>query len=399
MAETVVAPLKSRDVLREGKDLVEDIESKSSELLEFLEDFQRVYKEDNLEEAIFAKAFNFTYDLVNNNAFNILMNEAYKAIISSVEFNHPLFINHFMKSMELANSRESLVSIIIDEGNRTVTGVEINMSGVGNIEEYGAAIEAARTALGIGKIDPSAPGRGKTHKTGAEVRSDIWREKIYGVAREGIRVFRRYVGKKRKNPVIKYKDRPDRPVYIDDDDEATSGKLVDITGRYRGKYEKTIEARLSALGTNASYWHLIDKGNSGVEFSSDIGGTRYPSVPASNFVNATKRSISDAVKNAFEIYKKDAEEILSGLIAKDYGLEEWSPSTKALPRAVKERIRQELSPERVKETLLEHGNSGEEVIRTDKGVAKFKLTATGKGMTQSRNTKGQYARTEYVLGE
>jgi hypothetical protein len=179
-------PLSLRNVVIEERQLIEDIQSRSSELLEVLDDFSNVYDEIEKENAVFTRAFNFTYELVEDRALDFLLIEAKKAIIATEEFNYPLFINKLLQAIILSyNTKAGLISIVVDADAQRVLDIVIDMSLLGSIETYAEAVEFARKELNVGKIpDP-------------EVRSRVWREKIYGTAREGVRVLKRYNCKER----------------------------------------------------------------------------------------------------------------------------------------------------------------------------------------------------------
>ena len=372
--------LDSWDVEVEGIKLVEAIEDRSEELLEILEDFKSIYNEIVDRNAVFARAFTFAYELVEEKALDFLLNNIKKALINSVEFNYPLFINHLLQAVVIGYNEGGMISIIIDSDNQEVVGVRVDMSNLGSVEEYADAVIAARDALKIGTISTRF----------ADVRSKIWREKIYGVAREGVRVFREYYEKGKRSTIVKLKD---DELNFDD----SSGEIVDVTHKYEGLYDRTIQMRLDILGPNrAPYWEIINYGSIG--FLRDIGGTPYPAnIPESNFVHGTEIALENAVIDAFRQYKEDAKNFIANAVVSDYDLDEGIDDIDDLPRGMSKHIVDIMTTDEVYHPVELPGSSVEEIIRTDRGYVKYIVSGGTRKKVEARDRYGKYARESDIL--
>lgn len=383
-------PLGIRNVLEEERKLIENIEKRSALLIESLEDLDNILEAVDRDKIIFAAAFNFTYELIQDKAFDFLLIEAKKAIISSVEFNYPPFVERFLQALILNYNYGGMININIDSDAEKITGVDIDLSGLGSVETYGHAVDAARANLGMGKTD-------------AEIASIMWKEKIYGVAREGVRVYKKYKGK-----VVRFSDEflqpwEDKEIRYGQT-ENPSGEVSeekDITERYKDKYAKTIAERLAYIPADeAPYWYIIEFGNAGLSLSSDFGGTPYPVVEPTSFIRNTELAIEEAFSSALAIYKDEASLYLGGLIAENFGLEGFTGSVKDLPREVKELIKERLLGTAIVEARETSFRGALDYIDTQ--VGRMHLYVTSKGnlriTVQDRTTK-RWISPKVLLGQ
>lgn len=325
-------PLGSREVIKEGRELVDNIQNKVSELLEVLEDIDNILDVVDRDRVIFAAAFDFTYRIFEEKAFDFLLNQAKQAIISSVEYNYPPFISQFLTALTLNyNNTPGMIQININSEQEEIIGVDIDLSSLGDVEIYAQAVKSARDKLGVSKAS-------------AVAASDMWREKIYGVAREGVRVFKRFKGQiVRRSQEFLLEGESEESHYGDTGEEG--GEEKDITDRYINKYHDTIIARLQELGDDqAPFWEIIENGNAGLSMSSNIGegAYAYPSVEPTGFIRNTELAIFSAFYDTFRIYKEEAALYLGGLIAENFGLEGFTGSVKDLPKQIKEEIKERL---------------------------------------------------------
>ncbi len=198
---------------------------------------------------------------ISDKVFSVFKRHFIEAIIKSVEYNHELFVNQTLRALE-AHQNE-LISIIPD-GEPGKIFVNLNMNVLGTIDEYAAAVEMTREELGIAKIPD------------ANIRSVIWAEKIYGVAREGVRVTK---------------------LNTDELEEE------DITDRYEGLWERTITTRLSFLDPlSAPWWYILNYGNINLRFSEGDEGIPYPTIEPTYFLD----NIVIEINNLFYAYYNNA---------------------------------------------------------------------------------------------
>lgn len=191
---------------------------------------------------------------VKEKAFSVLRRHFIQAIIDSVEYNHYLFVERSLAALE--THRNDLIELIASGNKPGSIEVILNMHLLGTIDEYAEAVEATREELNIGKIP------------NAEIRSAIWQEKIYGVAREGITVTK----------LKKTKDGGEEE--------------EDVTDRYVGLWEKTIRTRLNYLRPNsAPWWYIINYGNLGLSFPEKSEGTPYPVIEPTYFLDKVKAEL------------------------------------------------------------------------------------------------------------
>lgn len=114
--------------------------------------------------------------------------------------------------------------------------VQLNMNQVaGDIDEYSYAVEEAREELRV-----------KEDRDPAKA-SKFWREKVWGT----------------------------------------------------GRYTRTINARLSRVGSPAPFWSLLNYGTASADMASSIGGTPYPRVRGTRFVQHSEDRLYKAFRNDF----------------------------------------------------------------------------------------------------
>src|SRR4030067_283095 len=208
------------DFAREETNFLNLIEEKAEEIAGLVSTLDT---EEAIEQEAHLEAINF----ITDHAYDIIYKNTIKALLSSVEYNHELFVERTLAA--IGYNKEELLNVeSFTPGQVTV---KFNLHFFGDIEEYVAAVEAARETLNIAKIPD------------IDVRSDIWKEKIYGVAREGKSITK----------------------------ETKSGS-EDITDRYEGLWERTIETRLSFREAYHAPWmHIVNFGN--IVYGEGEGGT------------------------------------------------------------------------------------------------------------------------------
>ena len=210
---------------------------------------------ESIRDAGWKTAFVEAYDSMIDNAHAILTAEAKSAAISTEEYNLPIFI----RPLETATKTRGCINIIMNDEDSVFVTVDLDAT-AGNIEDYASAVRMVRTKKSKGTLD----------KTRA---SWYWRNFIYGQAREGFTIKKKRVKGQRGRTPIKRKE----------------GKLL---------YAETISERLSAMGTLAPYWSLIDKGNANVPSMTE-GGTPYPANGPTNFTTRAELKIRTAFLVAY----------------------------------------------------------------------------------------------------
>ena len=256
-------------IVEEIEGLIEELES-SAEAGEF-EGTRR-----ELEDAIFARAFLDCVEVIEDKALNFLIIEAVRATVATQEFNYDLYVQHLLGAMEA--NKESLIGIIPRKQKRQVE-VKINANFLGKPEEWGKAIKAYREQRNLGKVS----------KQNKKVGSKIWKEKVYGVGREGGQV-KRYYKRKEAN--------------------------IDVTDKYKNLYRETVEGRLAILsGNKAPFWYLIEHGNAqaGDKLKLDTDGVPYPSFGPTNFVRNSEKAIASAFAQIWTQYEEAARDVIEGL--------------------------------------------------------------------------------------
>lgn len=197
----------------------------------------------NAENDIFGTAVRNTQE----EGRRIFVEETKLALESATEYDYPAF-------------RDRLFNLVQDDRLITVRQtdyggqVNFNMNTVaGSLEDYEEGIKFARQ-----QMRKDLPG-GPMPEPAASV---IWAEKIYGVNRENKKVTRlkKQPGKKRR-------------------------KRVDVSEKYRGLYQKTIELRLSQLASQAPFWPIIEFGS---DYMIGKGGEPYPVFEGTHFVEKSR---------------------------------------------------------------------------------------------------------------
>lgn len=90
-----------------------------------------------------------------------------------------------------------------------------------------------------------------------------------------------------------------------------------IYGWGNSLYIATIVTRLNAMSYPASFWSLLNDGTAGVSMSSDIGGTPYPRVRATRFVQKAERAIYRTFRAEFLQRRAENKERVS-LLREEY---------------------------------------------------------------------------------
>lgn len=258
--------------------LIDDFDEYLSELYSKTSDYYEVLnKLENLDDEMWRElqqvqkyldtheeeALRYAANDVVEDGKEIFIENTRAALQVATEYDYPLFRDALFNLVK--DSRLISVTKLSEGGGK----VNINMTTVaGTLDEYLEGVKFARKVLREESKSSGMP---------PEAASKVWAEKIYGVDREDRKITRLYKVKGKKRRVRK-----------------------DITERYRGKYKKTIELRLSTLAGLAPFWPLIEWGNMG--FTEEGGGTPYPQFEGTHFVERTRVQLQNLFDRQFSIY-------------------------------------------------------------------------------------------------
>lgn len=273
-----------RDYITQGElnileaDFFSEIGRKAREFEREITRLEREVSEFDYDKYIFRRAFVDSANYVKDRLLDITMLEVRKAYVASKEYNYAPYAEHLERAVAIHQKNSNLVSITVDETNKDIY-ISVDFSPLGSIDQWAAIVKKVREELGVGKTKDS------------ELRSHFWKEKIYGTARDGVRISR----------------------------NTKSGESVDITANYVHKYPETIALRLSYLESDqAPYWYLINYGNVGnvsgdgsttVEFHSEgtSAGIPYPIISPTYFVNNLEETIANLFYDVYQRFKDIAE--------------------------------------------------------------------------------------------
>ncbi len=228
-----------------------------------------------IEDAIFRRAFLDCVEVIEDKALNFLVTAAVKAVVATQEFNYDLYIEQLLSAMEA--NKETLIGIIPYVRKKAIE-VKVGLNSLGKPEEWGKAIKDYRGQRSLGKIT----------KLNVDIGSKIWKEKIYGVGREGGQVKRSY--------------------------KETGSK--DVNSKYKDLYRDTIIGRLANVPSDkAPFWYLIEHGNAekGKKLKLDTDGVPYPVFGATNFVRNTEEAVTSAFLQIWTKYEEEARRIYEEL--------------------------------------------------------------------------------------
>lgn len=260
-------------------DRVDDIAQYIADAAAILEDAER---DSAIEKAAFVEAKQYIDDFVTSYVTTSIL----QAAAATVEFNWPSYLEHLTNA--IVSNIEELVGITYNEGERTIS-VSVDLTPLGELDDWGDAVQQAREEGGFGLTE------------GNIMRSYFWKEKIYGVDREGNRLI--------KIEDVSYEDVQS----MDDESALETGE--DITDRYIGLYTNTIELRLSLIDDDkAPFWVLIEEGNVSAKFSKDSGGIAYPTFGPANMQAKIVENISAAFSEAYDSFKSAAVKKLADIL-------------------------------------------------------------------------------------
>lgn len=206
-------------------------------------------QDDRWGGALKTKAQGHAFNKVSEVAKQTLHRNASEAIVSTKEYDFPGLGERLLN---VINSDDKVITIV-RQGKTARVRVNLNDT-AGRLEEYAKAVKAAREELGVGK-------------TSGKTASQMWAEKVYKVDREG--------GSVAKKSQKKGRGRGSRVV------------AKDVTEKYRGKYHRTIQARVHNFTNPAPWWSLLNNGNASGRLSGGSGGEPYPAIPPTKFVSKT----------------------------------------------------------------------------------------------------------------
>lgn len=271
------------DILNKVKknllDISEEISVARTRVNRYREEIIEMKKQLRDKRAIKGTAFAAATAEIAAKSKEILWNNILIAAEKNQEYNHENFLSGLKRAVE----DDRTIVIKFDEKNFNITSIDIDLNlTAGTLEEWANAVKEARDTL--------REYRGGRYIKDADVASRIWKEKIYGVDREGKSVSRRKKNKKTGKEVT-----------------------IDVTEKFEGKYWFTMGLRFINMKSPAPWWELLDKGN--ISLGSDWGGQPYPQSESTNFVLASIGGIKYIFNNTFEERKWEIEYSLKSSIS------------------------------------------------------------------------------------
>jgi hypothetical protein len=281
-------------------DVFAQLDRSATELLALISKMEVRIKRQNESIASYTKYMNssdvrtaafgavLANDSIDAEARQFLITAATDALQRVPEFNHPIY------SVDLLNACSDNRSITISLAeNKVVVTINLNET-AGNIEEYAAAVAAARKVLDANKAESNKFG-GKNITSG-KLASKMWFEKIYSVDRLG----KSNVPRKRYNRSTK------------------EYEIINVADKYQGKYLETMALRKSYYmsGHPAPWWYLLEHGNTKVAAFKERGGTAKPSNAGQYFVRTAKTNIENFLYGKIQIETSEIRQSCERKIAK-----------------------------------------------------------------------------------
>lgn len=344
-------------VLEEETRIIEKLKDRSDELERVVEELDSTIlelEEDKIADKICGILF---YEEMGSELENLVINGFISAAVTSGEFNFAPYI----AQLEIA-VRANMENIVKWYYNGENWNFMFDPSYLGDVVEWAAAVRAARG---------TAPTRGKPITDNArfrypyeeidepELSTRMWAEKYYGVDREGKHVIRVRFKSKRDEKTGKF-------VKSDETEE------VDVTERFKGKYTKTINDRISFLRPDkAPFWYIIEHGNSSLNGFDDVGDP-YPIVYP-NPIEMEIRSMFDRIwDEVYTHYRYEAEDLIFSAIYKTLGIKRKTPSYKNISDDLRDYIEEQL------EDIVEGREAGT-------APSQGKVTKTGETLISTTN--------------
>jgi len=322
-------PALNDEALGDVSNLISNWNLNLSNIEMFISNMQTNFSKEEVKRNIFVKAFNLTIQDLGKQIRPMMAQVIRYAAIQTREFNYPPYLSTLERAVA-AHWNDCIAMTFKNNGIHTLA---IDMSPFGDISEWGFAVQDTRDTYGWGKIPEPR-------------RSAIWKEKIYGVDREGVRITKKKANKKGKTTTR------------------------DITEKYMGAYGFTVIDRLSRIRQNtAPFIDLIRFGNVSLG-ASDRGGEPYPSFPGFDFVPILKERIITAFDLLFKKYVNNITRQYDAFLSR-LGL---SASAKNLPEEVARRAEILVGQIDKPEIAREMGQKSFERIRIEGGEIQLYLS-------------------------
>ena len=193
---------------------------------------------------------------ISQEASGILIEELRKAIVTSKEYDDPIFAGQLL----MVFSNPALIRI--NKSGANIMPQAMMLAGTWGELQHG--VESAKAVLGLGRL-------------GREKALAFWKHRIYRPARENLKIPQKF---KKSKGFYKGAKRGER-------------KTFDYQRYGMEKYQMTLEARKSYWGDKAPYWLWLNFGNEGAGAS---GGKAYPPVKPTNFIAHAERRINSLLQ-------------------------------------------------------------------------------------------------------
>ena len=220
---------------------------------------------------------------------SILIENMTKAAEASKEFSDPIFLSR----LEQACSAKEIIAISWEPGGSPLVTIRME-DFAGTVDDYESAVNITRQIIGA-------------EGGNAGIASYVWREYLYKPAREGKMIAKVGGNRRKKN------DKGDIALPVNQDRTA---ELVQ-------KYWFTIQTRLGNMSSLAPYWYILNYGSSSM---GGWGGTPYPEISPSYFVETTQQEltlrVSEVFQNRLNFYIEEFDSEISRWVDE---LDAWEP--------------------------------------------------------------------------
>lgn len=268
------------DDIRHG--ILQRIGERASELGNTISNASNFLDRIEAEKVAYEIAFLEAARTIQQNISSIVEEIVLRSCVETVEYDYEPYVTRLLTAVRL--NLDKIITYIPDKSSQTVY-VEVTFDPLGTPEEWMDAVEKTRELLEVGTY-------GDPPNMDADLRSWMWKEKIYGVDREGKTVMRR-----RKK-----------------------GDSYDVTDRFIGKYYNTIITRLSFIPRDkAPYWYFINYGSVSI---GEGEGTPYPRIEPTGMMYVLREYIQELFRDALYNFTFEAEKALGELIFPEEDIED-----------------------------------------------------------------------------
>lgn len=337
---------------------IQSLKEKVIDLEEIIAELEEVTDEAESKKVVERHAYIETINALLSSMSATITAGVAEACYEAEEFNYRPYINHLLSAVD---ANKDIILTIVPLKNYSDFTVNLDLSPLGTVDEWFGIVQQARDDKGWGKTR-GIPFTNPHGLDDAVEREDLavrmWREKIYKPGREGGKVIKYYTEKKKKK----------------DGTISKTQKTKDVTAKYKGKYQETVDYRLSLLPKDrAPFWELIEYGNAD---SGEEGA--YPTSNPAHMISKIETSIKRILKATYKDYLEKAEEALTTMFHEEYNIKRIGKSYKDLPENVKKAIEEELKQPDQVVRITKGGEKILKLFRDDEFIFYPRITKGGK---------------------